>query len=611
MLSSILSAGLISLGLSVAGDLAARSAEPMTAPADSLDVATVTADKGVIVSRVDLISAGNALTVSDVLNLSSGLHVGDNGGLSGLKTVSLRGLGSAHTSIYVDGVRVGNVQSGQNDLGMLPLEDLSSASVDYAQNSVSFRTARPEFGSLPVAGKVRFYAGSFGTYLPSARLDFRFTEKLSLSANVAGAFSKGDFTYGDGLVRTNNDLKQFRGGLDLFGLTRDGDYHVKAYCSSAERGTPGSVSWPSDDRQADMNAFIQSYLNQSFGQLYTLHLSAKGAYDDIYYTSAWGDSQYGQTELQLNSAHDFQLTDWWKVTLAADLQWDKLASTAYEASRTSVSSALATSFRADRLLANVALEFNGAFDRDALSRYAFSPSADIRFRVLDGFDVLAFGRRAYRVPTFNELYYVGYGNPELRPEDAWLTDVGVDFNRTFGEWTLKAKLDGFANFLTDKITSAPSPEDPNIWAPYNIGKVRSLGMDLAAGFVWQNGGWNCSFDAKYTLLSATNRTPDSYSFGQQIPYIAKHTVVLDAAAQWKGWSIIPVWQLRSGRTDGSGDLDDWNTVDLTLAKDIKLPKTGPLMLKLSVRNMFDHRYEVSSGYPMPGRSIIGGLEYKF
>lgn len=609
MLFSILSAGLISLGLSAAGSLG--SAEPMPAPVDSLDAATVTADKGVIVSRVDMLSADNALTVSDVLNLSSGLHVGDNGGLSGLKSVSLRGLGSAHTSIYVDGVRVGNVQSGQNDLGMLPLEDVTYASVDYAQNSVSFKTARPEFGSLPVAGKVRFYAGSFGTYLPSARLDFRLSDKLSLSANASGVLSKGDFAYGDGLVRTNNDLKQFRGGLDLFGLTDGGDYHVKAYYNSSDRGTPGSASWPSDDRQSDKNAFVQGYLNQSIGQLYTLHLSAKGAYDDIYYTSAWGDSQYGQTELQLNSAHDFQLTDWWKVSLAADLQWDKLASTVYEASRTTVFSALATSFHTDRLLANVALEFNGAFDKDALSRYAFSPSADIRYRVFDGFDVLAFGRRAYREPTFNELYYVGYGNPELRPEDAWLTDVGVDFNRTSGDWTLKAKLDGFANFLTDKITSAPSPEDPNIWAPYNIGKVRSLGMDLAAGFVWRNADWKCSFDAKYTLLSAEDRTPDSYSFGQQIPYIAKHTVVLNAAAAWKGWSIIPVWQLRSGRTDGAGDLDDWNTVDLTLAKDIKLPKKGPLSLKLSVRNMFDHRYEVSSGYPMPGRSIIGGLEYKF
>ena len=177
MLFSILSAGLLSLGVLT---------EPIMESADSLSAATVTADKGVIVSRVDYLSAENARSISDLLNLSSGLHVGDNGGMSGLKTVSLRGLGSAHTSIYMDGVRVGNVQSGQSDLGMLPLEDMTSAAVDYAQNSVSFRTARPQFGNLPVAGKVRFYAGSFGTYLPSARLDFRLSDRISLSATAAG-----------------------------------------------------------------------------------------------------------------------------------------------------------------------------------------------------------------------------------------------------------------------------------------------------------------------------------------------------------------------------------------------------------------------------------------
>lgn len=602
MFFSFLTAGLIS-------GLLATVEIPV---ADSLGAATVTADKGVVVSRIDVLPVSGAFSVSEVLNLSSGLHVGDNGGIAGLKSVSLRGLGSAHTSIYLDGVRVGNIQSGQNDLGMLPLEDMSSATVDYAQNSVMFKTARPVFGNSPVAGKVRFYAGSFGTYLPYARLDFRLSDKVSLSVNAAGVFSKGDFAYGDGQVRTNNDVGQYRGGLDLFGLMDGGDYHVKAYYNQIERGTPGSVSWPSEDRQKDKNAFVQGCLTKSFGSLYTLHASAKGSYDDIYYSSAWGDSNYGQTEVQLNTAHDFQVVDWCKLSLAADLQWDGLKSSMYNASRLAAFSALAASFSTDRLLANVAVEFTGAFDKGALSRYAVSPSADIRFRIFDGFDVLAFGRRAYRVPTFNELYYVGYGNPELRPEDAWLTDLGVEYGRSFGDtWTVKAKIDGFFNYLTDKITSAPTLEDPAIWAPYNIGKVLSTGLDAAAGFVWHTGDWRCAFDAKYTLLSAVDKTSDSYTYGQQIPYIAKHTLLLNAVASWKGWALTPVWQFRSGRTDGSGMLDDWNTLDLTFSKELKFPKTGPLSFKFSVRNLMDCRYEVSSGYPMTGRSFIGGVEYRF
>lgn len=578
---------------------------------DTLHAVTVTADKGVTVSRSDTLRVTNSFAASDILLQSPSFHVGDNGGAAGLKTVSLRGLGSAHTAVYIDGVRVGNVQSGQNDLGMIPMETLGSVIVDYAQNSVSFNTARPVFDDGPVAGAVRFSGGSFGTLLPSARLDFRLSDGISLSANASGLISKGDYEYGDGLVRENNDLKQIRAGLDLFGLTEGGDYHLKAYYNGSDRGTPGSVDWPSDDRQSDKNAFLQGILRKKISTLYTLHLSGKASYDDIFYSSSWGDSRYAQTEFQLNSSHDFRIRDWWKLSLAADVQWDALASTNYDASRFTAFSALASSFRTGRFSADIALEYNGAFDRAALSRHAFSPSANLRLTVIDGLDIVAFGRRAYRIPTFNELYYVGYGNPDLKPEDAWLTDVGLDFYRRFaGLWTVKAKIDGFYNFLTDKITSAPSPEDPNAWAPYNIGKVHSAGLDLVLGFAHE-GEWDYSLDARYSYQSSVDKTPDSYTYGQQIPYIARNTVVLTGNLGWKGWVLNPVWQIRAGRTDGTGELPDWNTLDVTLAKSFNISKAGVLALKFSARNLMDCRYETVSGYPMPGRNFTGGIEFNF
>ena len=603
MLSSIL----VSAGLLLSG-LPSGSQEPLL---DSLHAVTVTADKGVTIARTDTLKVGNSFTVSDVLLQNSGFQVGDNGGLAGLKTVSLRGLGSAHTAIYLDGVRVGNIQSGQNDLGMIGTENLGNVVVDYAQNSVSFNTARPEFGQSPVAGAVCLNAGSFGTWLPYARFDYRLSEKLSLSATAAGVFSKGNFAYGDGQIRENNDVSQVRAGLDLFGIMDSGDYHVKAYYNTVDRGTPGSTSWPSEDRQQDKNVFVQAVVRKSLTPLYTLHISGKASYDDLFYASSWGDSNYGQTEFQLNSAHNFQLKKWWKVSLAADLQWDGLKSSNYNASRLTAFSALATSFRTSRLAADIALEYSGSFDSGYLSRNAVSPSANVRFEIMEGLDVLAFGRRAYRVPTFNELYYVGYGNPELKPEDAWLTDIGLDFNKTVSDgWTVKAKLDGFHNRLTNKIISAPTEEDPNIWLPFNVGKVRSLGLDAAAGIV-HAGECNWSLDVRYSYQSTVDKTPDSYTYGQQLAYVARHTVVLAGNVSWKGWSLAPVWQLRSGRTDSAGELPNWNTADLTLSKVLDIRNAGSLVFKLSANNIADCRYEISSGYPMPGRSVIGGIEFKF
>ena len=594
-------------GLSCA-DLHSGLSEPVV---DSLYAVTVTADRGAVVSRADTLDVGNSISITDVLRQSTSLYVGDNGGYAGLKTVSLRGLGSAHTAIYIDGVKVGNVQSGQADIGMFGIENLESVVVDYAQNQVSFRTSRPEFNSLPVAGRVRMEAGSFGTYMPSARFDFRLSDNLSLSANASSTISKGNYECADGLRRVNNDFRQVRAGLDLFGLLHAGDYHVKAWFNGSERGTPGSVDWPSEDRQKDRNAFVQGVLRKSFTPLYTLMVSAKGAYDDISYTSSWGDSRYGQTGLQLNSSHDFRIADWCRISLAADLRWDALRSSVYEASRLGISSAVASSFRTGRFAADAAVEFSGAFDEGADSRIAFSPSVDFRYNILDGLDIQAFGRRAYRIPTFNELYYVGYGNPSLEPEDAWMADIGAEYLLRVGKsWTVKAGVDGFLTLLENKIISAPSEADPNIWQPYNVGKSRSTGVDATAGFA-HKGDWEYSVDAKYSFQSSVDLTPDSFTYGEQLPYVSRHALVLNGTVSFKGWSLNPVWNLRSGRSDATGEMPDWSTLDATFSKSMPVREVGSLMLRISVRNITDTRYESVRGYPMPGRSIIGGIDFKF
>jgi outer membrane cobalamin receptor len=599
---------LISVGM-LKASLPSHSAEHVS---DTLHAVTVTADKGVVISRTDTLRIQNSFDISGELHQIPGLQIGDYGGFAGLKTVSLRGMGSPHTAVYVDGVRIGNVQSGQGDLGMLDIENFTSAVVDYAQNSISFNTARPEFKNGSVTGKAGISIGSFGTYLPSARVDFRLSDKMALSANAAGIISEGNFTYGENGVRTNNDITQIRGGINLFGSMERGEYHVKAFYNTAERGTPGSVTWPSEDRQKDMNAYLQGVVRKQFSQLYTLKVSAKAGYDNIYYTSTWGDSEYGQTELQLNTAHLFRINNWWNISFAADIQWDKLSSNVYQASRFTTISALTTSFRFEKLSLNVAAEYSGYFDKDQLTRHAVSPSMDFRLRLIEGLDLVGFARRAYRVPMFNELYYVGYGNPELLPEDAWLTDLGLDFYRQISDkWGVKAKADGFYNYLTDKITSAPTEEDPNIWLPFNIGKVRSAGFDLVAGTDFRSGEWTGSFVARYSYQSAVDVTPDSYSYGQQIAYLAKHTVTADLKAGWKGYQLNPRWVLKSGRTDSYGALANWNTLDISLSKCFVIRKSLSLSICLSAKNLFNNEYELVSGYPMPGRSFIGGIQFGF
>ncbi len=500
--------------------------------------------------------------------------------------------------------------------------------VDYAQNSISFNTSRPRFdvGKRFNAG-VRFFGGSFGTYNPSARAEYMITEKLSASANLSWYGTKGDFTYpdaeGNTRRRENNDLEQWRAGLDFFGLLKSGDWHAKAYFNDAKRGSPGSTTWlDKESRQNDRNGFVQFRLNNSFSPLYDLNITAKAAFDNLDYVYSYGRYIYNQSEFQLNTSHIFHINEWWMISAAAGVQWNGLDSTYddeeyYSASRTSLQGAVSSSFDFKRLDINIALLYNGYFDDGnaaenavVAKRNCFSPSMDFRLNILDGLDVVGFARRAYRVPTFNDLYYPGMGSTNLKPEDSWLTDIGVEYTRQFADtYGITAKLDGFHYSLTDKITSMPDPNDPTgwIWLMYNIGKVHNNGLDASVTFNKTKGDFKFNLTARYSYQSAIDKTTDSSSYGKQIPYVAKHTASAIANLDYKGWKANLNCNLRSGRNDTTGEMPSWNTLDITFSKGFDI-RIGELTVFLKGSNLFNERYEIVRHYPVPGISFTGGIE---
>lgn len=573
-----------------------------------LEEVIVSAEKGVIVNRQDTLSTDGVLSITDLLLKSPSLQISDYGGAAGLKNVSLRGFGSAHTTIYIDGIRMTNVQSGQTDLGILPLTTFNSAIINYAQNSLNFKTARPVFEDKDYTGYVKAYGGSFNTYSPSIYGAYRLGKALSISANLNAQFSKGDYVYTANKRRSNNDFNQINGGFDLFGDYSRCTFHVKSLLNASKRGTPGSIYYPSTDRQNDVNYFIQGDISYTFSPFYTLRFSAKDAVDKLDYISEWGNSNYDQNNLQLNLVHDVDINDEWKVTVATDAHLSSLESNLYHAERTELFTSVAGAYHNDRASANLALDYSGVIDKGGARLGAFMPSVDVRVNIAKGLDLVAFARRDWRAPTFNELYYPGFGNDSLKPEDAFLMDCGLEYRNAFsGKTTISAKVNGFYNLLTNKIVSAPTPSNPAIWLPYNIGKVRSLGLDAALELSHRFDSVLWSMDAKYTLLDATDRTPDSSTFGKQIPFVAKHTAYIGSTVTFDGWLINANWQGRFGRTEsGSENAADWNTVDITVGKTIDV-----FLLKLSLRNIFDYRYSLASGYPMPGRSAIVSVEYKF
>ena len=54
-------------------------------------------------------------------------------------------------------------------------------------------------------------------------------------------------------------------------------------------------------------------------------------------------------------------------------------------------------------------------------------------------------------------------------------------------------------------------------------------------------------------------------------------------------------------------MPSWNTLDLNASKTFRIKKFCELDLTMTARNITDFRYEISSGYPMPGWGLYGGF----
>ena len=68
----------------------------------------------------------SAHSVADAIRYFSGVQIKDYGGVGGLKTVNIRGMGTLHVGVFYDGIELGNAQNGQIDLGRFSLDNSSS-----------------------------------------------------------------------------------------------------------------------------------------------------------------------------------------------------------------------------------------------------------------------------------------------------------------------------------------------------------------------------------------------------------------------------------------------------------------------------------------------------
>ncbi|MDQ6531428.1 TonB-dependent receptor domain-containing protein [Flavobacterium sp. LHD-85] len=611
--------------------------------------------------------------VADALRYFAGTQIKDYGGVGGLKTVDVRNMGTHHVGVFYDGIQLGNAQNGVTDLGKYSLDDMESLTMYNGQKSEIFqsakdfasastiylRTKRPAFiGNKKTNLLVRYKTMSINYHDPSFRWEQKLSDKVSLSVSSEYIKSNGQYKFRykrknqDGSIaydttatRWNSDIEAFRFESGLYGKINKGTWDAKVYYYDSERGAPGAIvenKFKDGFRQFDKNFFGQSSLTKDVSEKYKFQLKGKFAYDYTHYIArdttnvlgetvtegAQSDDSYYQQEAYFSAVNMYSILPTWDVSLSTDFQYNKLNATrrgiqtqfSFPHRYTALVS-LATSYRYEgfKVLGNVlatrVIE-EVKYNAKAPNKTEFTPALFLGYTPFKKYDfnLRAFAKRIFRMPTFNDLYYTMIGSRTLRPEYMNQYDVGFTYNfpvreSFFDRFSFQA--DAYYTNTKDKIVAAPTG---NLfrWMMTNIGQVKGKGIETVLNMGTHFNKLKLDANLTYTYSKSQDFTKfvglEMSSYGDQIPYTPWHSGSGILNANYESWnfnySFIYVGKRYNGNVNNIkvNEVQPWYTHDLAIQKSFAF-KNYKLNGTIEVNNAFNQQYEVIYNYPMPGRTF--------
>ena len=237
----------------------------------------------------------------------------------------------------------------------------------------------------------------------------------------------------------------------------------------------------------------------------------------------------------------------------------------------------------------VAVNYFSEFDFNAF------PGIDLGYRINDSFRVYANAGYTYRVPTYNDLYYVGrqdIGNENLVPERAISEEVGLKY---FGN-KLTASV-AFFNRDSDNLIDYTKENEDDKWQSNNLKRLNSNGIEAQLSSPFKLGQYTQSLSLGYTYLNEDLGTVKS-NFSKYIINSLNQHLTANIKTQFsKNFSQSVVYKF-ADRANG----ENYSVVDVQLKLMI-----NTLELTLTGNNIFNASYIETGIVPMPKGNVLVGL----
>ncbi len=613
-----------------------------------LDEVVATAHRHLNPSKADSIflASTNQENISNALRLMPSVIIKDYGGLGGIKTINIRALGASHTNISIDGVPMANMQTGTIDLSSFATSSISSLETQSAEPigllsspkarslgaNVSINTPTPASDSLTL--RALLSVGSLNHRVNSTFLFPLFNHNVHARLYLGYDFSDGKYRYklhygnasSDSTsteTRQNGQVWRLPAELDLSFNTGIVSHRTKVNFISTDRGLPRATTFyslNSNESLTDHNIFLQHVATARFDRS-TLRISSRYTRQHEVYRNpdALGADVYRKSSyLQHNSyvaiASEYFPTDNLALALSADLEYGSLYANTVDGSPSRLSTGLSIASRYTGKFFNINGELtalkhkentNAHSDHASDSPSSFCESLGTDF-YLGYFIFNIQGKNSSRLPSFNDMYYNGIGNRNLKTEKA--TQFSASVSVLLKYLTLSANY--YHNVVRDKIIAMPT-KNIFYWSMFNVGKVDIQGFDLSLRLDKSFAeDWSVMAFATFTrqyALDVTSRNNGTYR--HQIAYTPRKqgaiTSTLNTPVIDISYSLVyqgKRYALNQNIADNAIKKFCDERLSFRCARRVLNGISQYLSdVQFEVSNISNSNYQIVRNYPMPGR----------
>jgi vitamin B12 transporter len=540
-------------------------------------------------------------SLPELLNATPGIDFSLNGAFGKTSGLFMRGTNSDHVLVMIDGIRVGSATLGATAFQFLPAHQIERIEIvrgprsslygaDAIGGVIQIFTRQAQDRPLSINARAGY--GSNASDEIGAGFNAQ-RDRTRYSANIYRFSTEG--------IDVQDTADPDKDGYDNTSLTANIGHEFSDRLSAsasffrAEGKTEydnqfsPSVKYDTEYVQQVVSARI-NYVIDDASQFSLTAGQSRDESDSFEDNTRSGVFDTHRNDISLQ--YDFSPTDDHLLTVGTDFTRDSIDSSFdYEDT--------------DRDTTGVFGQWQGAFERsdfvvglryDDNDHYGTETTGNVAlgYSPWDRVKVVASYGTAFKAPSFNQLFFPGFGNPDLKPEKSETYEVGVRVTDAFGDWEVNA----YRTDVDDLIETVDT--GGFVFEPRNVAKARIEGLE-ATWSMATDGGWVARVSG--SVIDPRDRDTDN-----RLRRRALRSLRVDLDRQFPGWSAGATVIAQGHRfedADNDVKLDGYTLLNLRAS--YKLARAWSLDGR--VDNVFAKEYETAAGFNSLKRYAFVSIVY--